>query len=146
MILTRHSIFILFLFATFSATTGISQTPELEIRDLLSEQATAWNKGDIPAFMEGYHKSADLHFLGKSGLTEGWSETLERYERGYPDQSHMGQLSFDIKRVTGRTDDIYTVIGKFTLKRTEMEDASGFFLLVVQKFDDQWKVVADSTH
>lgn len=146
---TKHyarQIIALALFWTLCQPHGLAQTPEQDIQTLLSSQAEAWNKGDIPTFMEGYHQSADLHFLGKSGLTEGWTETLERYQKGYPDRSYMGELSFDLQRITKRTDDVYTVVGKFTLVRTEMDDASGYFLLVVQRFESGWKVVADSTH
>jgi hypothetical protein len=140
-----HTLFLVFTLTT-AVSTGVGQSAEEEIRSLLASQADAWNEGNIPEFMEGYHKSEDLHFLGKSGLTEGWVETLERYEKGYPDTSYMGKLAFDIQRVTKRTKDVYTVVGKFFLEREDMEDASGFFLLVVQRFGKKWKIVADSTH
>jgi len=33
-----------------------------DIRAVLSDQAAAWNRGDISAFMEGYWQSEDLQF------------------------------------------------------------------------------------
>ena len=117
-----------------------------EIRALLDGQAEAWNEGDIEGFMEGYHKTADLHFLGSSGLTAGWQETLDRYKTRYPDSQAMGKLRFELHEITQRTQEVYTVVGQFFLTRTEMEDLNGYFLLVVQRIDEQWRVVADSTH
>ncbi len=128
---------------TFHVT---AQSAERDIEALLTQQAEAWNTGDIDGFMQGYIQSDDLHFLGKGGLTAGWHATLERYKKGYPDQQTMGHLTFDLKEITKRTKDVYTVIGKFHLARQEMDDAEGFFLLVLQKIKGNWKIVADSTH
>ena len=125
---------------------AIAQSAELEIKALLKTQAEAWNRGDIEGFMQGYHKTKDLHFLGSAGLTAGWDETLERYEMRYPNRQAMGELRFELHEVTRRTDDVYTVVGQFFLKRQDLEDLDGYFLLVVQRIDEQWKVVADSTH
>ena len=49
----------------------------LAIRQVLQRQEDAWNRGDIPAFMEGYWKSDSLVFTGASGPTRGWQATLE---------------------------------------------------------------------
>ncbi len=123
-----------------------AQPAEEAIKELLKTQEAAWNKGDIEAFMEGYVKSEELHFVGASGVTHGWEATLQRYLKGYPDRQTMGVLSFDLQEITKRTDEVYTVIGRYNLKREEMDDASGIFLLVVQKVDSEWRIVADSTH
>ena len=127
-----------------SSTSG--QTEIQDIRQLLNDQTEAWNNGDIEAFMEGYTKTDDLHFLGISGLTKGWDATLARYQKGYPNRQTMGQLTFDLKEITLRTDEVCTVIGRYHLERSEMDDASGNFLIVLQKIQGDWKIVADSTH
>jgi len=149
MITNRHAWQYKFAFiitAILMAPNVDAQSADQEIKALITEQSEAWNAGDIEGFMAEYTKSEDLHFLGANGLTAGWHATLERYKQRYPDQQTMGQLTFDLKEITKRTKDVYTVVGKYHLSRQEMDDTEGFFLLVVQKIKGKWKVVADSTH
>ena len=40
---------------------------EAAIRQVMADQAAAWNKGSIDAFMKGYWKNDSLIFIGKSG-------------------------------------------------------------------------------
>jgi len=142
----RHRVGIAMLSMLLFVFNLNAQSAEEQIKTLLAVQSEAWNTGDIDGFMEGYLPTDDLHFLGSGGLTAGWHATLERYKQRYPDQQTMGQLSFDLKEITRRTKDVYTVIGKFHLSRHELDDMEGFFLLVLQKIKGDWKIVADSTH
>ena len=76
------------LFFTISAQTK----PEQAIRNILAQQTIAWNQGNLDAFMKGYWKSDSLVFVGKSGLTYGYRQTLNNYKKNYPDTAHMGKL------------------------------------------------------
>jgi len=38
------------------------------------------------------------------------------------------------------------VVGKYTLTRKEMEDASGYFLLVWKKINKEWVIIADHSN
>jgi len=116
-----------------------------EVKTLLQSQAEDWNTGDIEAFMEGYWKSDKLQFIGSRGVTYGWQQTLENYKKGYPDKATMGQLSFDLIDVTRQSRNVVSVTGKFMLKREEMDDASGHFLLIVKKIKGKWLIIADHT-
>lgn len=142
----RHRVGIAMLSMLLFVFNLNAQSAEEQIKTLLAVQSEAWNTGDIDGFMEGYLQTDDLHFLGSGGLTAGWHATLERYKQRYPDQQTMGQLSFDLREITRRTKDVYTIIGKFHLSRHELDDMEGFFLLVLQKIKGDWKIVADSTH
>jgi ketosteroid isomerase-like protein len=71
-------------------------SPETAIRQLMAAQETAWNRGDISGFMEGYWKNDSLLFVGKNGPTYGWKQTLSNYQKNYPDTATMGQLHFDL--------------------------------------------------
>ena len=63
------------------------------VTKVLEDQAAAWNKGDLPGFMEGYWKSPDLRFLSGKTVTEGWQATLDRYRKKYQaDGKKMGKL------------------------------------------------------
>lgn len=54
------------------------------IQAILQNQTAAWNKGDLDAFMVGYWKSDSLVFMGKSGPTYGYKNTLANYKKTIP--------------------------------------------------------------
>jgi ketosteroid isomerase-like protein len=112
------------------------------IQAILDNQITAWNKGDLEAFMSGYLKSDSLVFIGKSGPTYGYDKTLSNYKKNYPDASHMGKLSFKIVSMKPLGGNYYFVIGKWYLKRT-VGDINGVYTLVLRNTKDGWKIIAD---
>src|SRR5438105_10690712 len=68
---------------------------EAAIRKVLDDQAAAWNKGDLEAFMAGYWKSPNLTFTSGNNKTKGWDATLERYKKRYQGEGkEMGKLTF----------------------------------------------------
>ena len=115
-----------------------------KVTAILLTQTKAWNEGNIDAFMEYYWKSDNLQFIGSSGITYGWQNTLDNYKKRYPDLLAMGQLSFDIIKVDKRSKKVITLVGKFHLKR-EIGDLEGIFLLVWKKIKCEWKIVVDQT-
>jgi len=72
------------------STQTASSEAANEIRAVLTTQQQAWNRGDIPAFLEGYWNSPELTFAGSDGIVRGYDGLLERYRRSYPDKAHMG--------------------------------------------------------
>lgn len=112
------------------------------IQTILENQTKSWNKGDLNAFMVGYLKSDSLVFIGKSGPTYGYDNTLANYKKSYPDTSHMGKLHFDIVSVKPLNADHYFVIGKWHLSRT-VGDLNGVFTLLFRKTKEGWKIIAD---
>lgn len=114
------------------------------ITAVLDRQTVCWNNGDIDCFMTGYWRSDSLKFVGSSGVTYGWQNTLDRYKQRYPNLETMGKLRFDIIELNPIATDVYTVVGKFHLSRT-IGDLSGYFTLVFQRKDNQWVIVMDHT-
>src|SRR5688500_3669788 len=68
-----------------SKPTRRSGGDEAAILKVLDKQKAAWNRGDIDGFMKGYWENDSLMFVGKSGVTYGWTNTLNNYKKGYPD-------------------------------------------------------------
>src|SRR5882762_5604208 len=68
---------------------------ESAIRKVLDVQTAAWNHGNIDRFMEGYWKSDSVQFIGAE-ITTGWTSTLERYKKRYPNKDAMGSLRFEL--------------------------------------------------
>jgi len=133
-----------FLLLTACATTRPSTAPS-QIRQVLTTQTAAWNRGDIPGFMQGYWHSDSLVFIGKRGLTYGWQPTLDNYRRSYPDAASMGQLSFTDLHITPDGPAAAHVVGAWHLARPTAGDVGGHFLLVFRRVGKQWVIVADHT-
>jgi uncharacterized protein (TIGR02246 family) len=134
---------LLFGFCLFSTLIVSAQSKdETAIRQLLDEQTRAWNRGDLEGFMKGYWESDSLMFIGKSGVTYGWSNTLNNYKKGYPDTAAMGKLSFNIIQVKKLSKQYYHVTGKWYLRRS-IGDLSGHYTLLLQKINGQWVIIAD---
>ena len=114
------------------------------IQQLLDKQVSAWNTGNIDAFMLGYWENDSLLFMGKNGPTYGYNTTMVNYKKNYPDTDHMGQLAFTITRMQALNTDHYFIIGQFHLKRS-IGDAHGNFTLLFRKIKGVWKIIADHT-
>lgn len=112
------------------------------IMTILQRQSEAWNKGNIEEFMKGYWNNDTLMFIGKSGVTYGYSNTLANYKKNYSDAEKMGKLFFDILQVKKLSADYYFVVGKWLLKRT-IGDLSGHYTLLFHKIKGSWYIIAD---
>lgn len=135
--------FILFLILlTAPSSRALAQHAGGEIRQLMAEQTSAWNKGDITGYMQTYWQSDSLLFIGSHGPTYGWQPTLERYKKSYPDTAAMGKLDFNILEIKQLAKDLCFVVGKWHLQRTA-GDMQGSFTLLVKRIKGQWKIIAD---
>lgn len=130
------------LLLLLSSGLAAQHRDELQIRTLLERQTRDWNRGDVTSFMNGYWENDSLMFVGKSGVTYGWTNTLNNYKKGYPDTAAMGKLSFDIIKVKRLSGKYYFVVGKWFLKRS-IGDISGHYNLLFQKIKGRWVIIAD---
>jgi uncharacterized protein (TIGR02246 family) len=136
------------------AATGVrAQSPdEAAIRAVITAQTEAWNRADIPGFMQAYEDSPDTTFIGLT-LRKGYQPIRQRYEMAYTKPEQMGTLIFNDLAVRllpgscGQTE-FAVVTGKFHLKRAEKGEAKkddGIFSLVWRKGPKGWKIVLDHT-
>lgn len=134
---------LLLLLTSLWASTIFAQDKNARaILKLLDTQTAAWNKGDLQGFMKGYWENDSLRFIGKSGITYGWNNTLANYKRGYPDTAAMGKLQFTILVVKKLSSRYFEVVGKWYLKRS-IGDASGHYTLLLRKIKGSWVIVSD---
>lgn len=131
-------LFISLFFKPASAQPG----DEIKIRALLEEQRMAWNTGDLQTFMGTYWQSDSLMFIGKTGVTYGWQNTLDNYKKGYPDTAAMGKLAFDILEVKRLSVMYFFVVGKWHLTRS-IGNVGGHFTLLFKKVKNKWVIVTD---
>lgn len=120
------------------------QRDQEAIRMVMRHQEIAWNNGDIEGFMQGYWKSDQLRFVGRSGLKYGWENTLQGYKKGYPDKATMGKLHFEIDDLEPTGPDSYYMIGRYELIRKE-DHPTGYFTLLWKRINGKWKIVSDMT-
>ncbi|MGZ5246237.1 MAG: YybH family protein [Flavitalea sp.] len=134
--------FLSVLIAILLSLPGLAQNDEQKIRSLLDQQTQSWNQGNIREFMKGYWNNDSLMFIGKSGVTYGFENTLDNYIKGYPDTTQMGKLEFNIIKVEKISRNAYFVVGKWLLKRT-VGDLNGHYTLLFRKIKGEWVIVAD---
>jgi len=116
------------------------------IEQVLHDQETAWNRGDIDAFMHGYKDAPDTTFIGKT-LRQGYRPILENYKTRYSTREAMGTLDFSELTVRLLGKDHAVVTGKYHLARTDNGggEARGIFSLILEREPDGWRIILDHT-
>jgi ketosteroid isomerase-like protein len=115
---------------------------EKDILGILERQTQAWNRGDLEAFMKGYWENDSLMYIGKGGVTYGYTSTLNSYRKNYGDTARMGKLKFDILHVKSMGPDYYFVVGKWFLTRSA-GNVGGHYTLIFKKIKGQWVIISD---
>lgn len=132
--------------ALLPASQKGSESAEAGIRRTLEAQMQAWNRGDIPGFMDGYLRDESLRFASGGSVRRGWQEALTRYQAAYPTRTEMGMLTFSDLEFFPISDDYVEVFGKFHLAREKaVGDSSGLFTLLMVREGDRWLVLHDHT-
>lgn len=135
-------ILLTFLLSVSSIVFSQENNDKKIILSILENQTREWNNGNIEGFMKGYWNSDSLMFIGKSGVTYGYQNTLNNYKKSYSDTAHMGKLFFTLIKVQRISADAYFVVGKWFLKRS-VGDVGGHYTLLFRKIKGQWVIVAD---
>lgn len=136
-----------------SRTMAQAQTREEEgIRAIIAAQVEAWNRADIPAFMQAYEQSPETTFIG-ANIGKGYEKILDRYKKNYTNREQMGTLTFNDLEVRllpgscGKTE-FAVVTGRFHLERSQKGEAKkddGIFSLVWHNGPHGWKILLDHT-
>jgi len=128
------------------AVSLFAASPEQQVSQVLDDQVKAWNRGDIPAFMEGYDKSASTTFVSTT-VTKGHAEVLAGYLKRYPTREKMGTLRFSDLEIKMLGSDYASVLGRFHLDRGADAGgkAAGIFTLLFHRTAQGWKVILDHT-
>jgi ketosteroid isomerase-like protein len=143
---TFAQLLVIMTLATAFCTQAQTATSAQAIRAVLDKQVVDWNRGDLEAFATGYKNSPDILFMG-SKISRGYAQMVDTYRKNYSTKEKMGTLSFTNLEVQPLDEHFATVTGNFHLERTAAGGgkSDGYFLLVVEKTPDGWKIVRDST-
>lgn len=132
----------LVLLLSTMALAAQSKNDPAAIRKVMDDQAAAWNRGDLEAFMIGYWKSDKLKFVSGDRITYGWQPTLDNYKKTYGSPEKMGKLTFSDLEIEVLSKDAAFVTGSWHLKR-EKDEPQGKFTLLWRKIGGKWLIVAD---
>ena len=129
---------------TVSALPQQDRDPKAEaaIRAVLEAQATAWNRGNLEGYMDGYDRSPKTEFIGGDTITRGWQTVLDRYKKNYNSREKMGMLTFSDLEIMMLSKDAALVLGRWRLKRAS-DEPHGTFSLVFRKTKAGWRIVHD---
>jgi ketosteroid isomerase-like protein len=128
----------------FAQSEKESATIEQSILEVMTNQAAAWNAGNLEGFMLGYWNSDQLVFVSGDKVTRGWQATLDNYKKSYDSRAKMGTLTFSDLDVTVFSKDAASVLGSWSLAR-EKDNPKGKFTLLFRKIKGNWRIVHDHT-
>ena len=137
---------VLFISAFYVTASAQSNDPNIEkqITKVMTDQAEAWNRGDIDGFMRGYWNSDKLIFVSGDNVTRGWQPTLDRYKKSYDTRAKMGTLTFSDLEINVLSNDAAVVLGSWSLSR-DGDNPHGKFTLTFRRFKEGWRIVIDHT-
>lgn len=136
---------LIILTVALTAVSAQTDKSSAAIRKVMDDQAAAWNRGDIDAFMAiGYWKSEKLTFISGDKVTRGWQQTLDNYKRSYDSRAKMGVLTFSDLEITLLGKEAAVVLGNWSLKR-EKDEPRGKFTLTFRKLKEGWRIIMDHT-
>ena len=116
---------------------------EAAVRGVLDEQRQAWNRGDLDAFMAGYHQRPDIVFTSSAKIRRGYDAALASYRERYASgDARMGVLDFRDVEITPLGPDAALAMGWFVLTETP-QAGEGVFTLVFTREHDRWGIVHD---
>jgi ketosteroid isomerase-like protein len=119
------------------------------IRGVLEESAAAWNRGDIPGFLNSYRNSPETIYIGGEGVVRGWQQIRARYMKRYmtPDRGKMGVLKFSNLEIHPLGRNYALAIGQWHLARTAANggNVGGYFTLTFEKTPAGWRIIVDHT-
>jgi ketosteroid isomerase-like protein len=115
------------------------------ITSVLGDQITAWNRGDLAAFMGAYAKIPGLVFTSGGNVRRGWQAAFDHYQARYArDPQAMGTLAFEIDSIDAVGADGAVVLGRWYLTNSA-HAGHGVFTLVVERRAEGWRVIHDHT-
>jgi ketosteroid isomerase-like protein len=120
-----------------------ARNPEDIVRGVIAANAAAWNEGNLDAYMGGYANSAGLLMIVDAAVTTGWQPVRKLYEKDIAASGEMGRLSFDNLDIKMTSDDVATVVGRYSLGRAN-KAYQGVMTLLMKQVDGRWRIVQDT--
>lgn len=143
----KTNIILVILFASFQASYTYAQENAIQgIQNNFEQQTSAWNNGDLKAYVEAYVAGDSAKTISKAGVIYGKVNILKQYQQYY-NKENMGTLWFDQFTYQKLREDLYYVVGRFNLKNMDKnkqpKERHGWFSVLMQKIDAKWFILSD---
>ena len=135
--------------------TAAAQNPEqlytasreqLDVTKIVLAQETAWNKGDLEAYLSHFKDSKDTEAV-LNGSVQGLANIRNAYHASFPNKEAMGQLEQSEVAVRELGPEYALATGKYRLLRNRRNggDAQGSFIEIFQKDAGKWQLIYSQT-
>jgi ketosteroid isomerase-like protein len=133
---------LLSLLLTGGAAAQGPDATEHEIRRLLDESVTSWNRGDLDGHLADNADS--ISFMTGQGPIVGKHRTAEALRRSFfRDGKPIQQLRFEQVTVRRLGAGFALVVGRFVLEGGGQAEHSGWFSTVWERQAEGWRVIHD---
>ena len=113
------------------------------IQQMLETSATAWNQGDLEAFLSDYQDAPSTTFVGSRGVLAGIDEIRDNYSPRFGPGAERDSLRFESIRVRTLSPMIGIVTARYVLHEDGVTQASGPFTLIMRRTGAGWKITHD---
>ena len=119
---------------------------QLDVTKVLLAQESAWNNGDLDAYLSHYKDAPDTQaILGTP--TRGLANIRLAFRANFPNRDVMGTLQQDSVEVRALGDNFALATGNYHLTRPRKAggDTSGGFTEILEKTPTGWQVIFSET-
>jgi uncharacterized protein (TIGR02246 family) len=121
----------------------MSDTAE-SIRARFEQAATAWNRGDLDAYLTSYWDSEETLWISRGTIIRGITAIRSTCKSLYASPETMGKFEIQDLQINVLTESDALVIGTWLL--TVQEPArNGVFTVLMKRLGGEWVVVMDHT-
>jgi hypothetical protein len=133
-------------FDSLDARQSNGKTDTQAIYEVLLRMLDRWNAHDLNGHLDAYWKSPELLVIVDSEQVTGWQQLHDSYVNGYPDPSAMGYINPSRIQVKLLKPDLALALTWWSIKfPNSKHTVVGNTTMNLQKFGDDWKIVASHT-
>ena len=115
---------------------------EVDIRDIFKAGCTAWNRGDLDAYLASYWDSDKTIWVSSGSLRRGRKAIVAAYKARFSTSQKMGRIDVAELEIDVLTTTDAIAFGRWMLV-LEDESSEGFFTVQLKKLEGTWVYVSD---
>lgn len=121
------------------ASAQTATTDEAQIRAVIADMETAWNRGDFAGYMAGF-KNPGVVFVSGGRIQNGWQGTLDHYVHDYGGApERRGTLHFSDIQIEMLAPDAAMLVSHYRLDRPEHAQ-EGINTRLMRKIGGHWVI------
>jgi len=119
---------------------------QLDVTKVLIAQESAWNKGDLDAYLSRYKDAADTEAI-LAAPTLGLAAIRNAFHLNFPNRDAMGTLEESEVQVRGLGENFALATGKYHLLRNKKSggEVQGTFTNIFEKTPTGWQIIFSET-